>query len=61
MHRENATSIVAERPDLDWAYVEHRARVGPKRVLALLVYASSCGLAGPEATIGRREAAAFPA
>jgi predicted nucleotidyltransferase len=41
------------RPDVDWPYLVRRAlRHGAQRVLSLLVYARSSGLAVPDAAIG---------
>ena len=39
-HWHDALALLA-RPDLDWSYLLERARHGPRRVLALLLYAVS--------------------
>jgi predicted nucleotidyltransferase len=46
----DALSIIG-RSDLDWEYLLHRAQIGPRRVLSLLVYAQSNDLAVPDRTI----------
>ncbi|HEX6418811.1 MAG TPA: nucleotidyltransferase [Acidimicrobiales bacterium] len=45
-HWYDALALVA-RGDLDWDYVIRRAHVGPSRVLSLVLYAESLGLAVP--------------
>lgn len=45
-HWFDALALIA-RCDLDWDYVARRARVGPRRVLSLLLYAESIDLAVP--------------
>jgi Uncharacterised nucleotidyltransferase len=49
-HWWNALGIIA-RGELDWAYLERRARYGPRRILALLVFAESSDLVVPRTTI----------
>lgn len=63
VHREDtsrywfdALSIIARTP-LDWDYLLWRSRVAPSRVLSLLVYALSNGLAVPPEPIERLFAA----
>ena len=65
VHREetsrywfDALSILA-RTDLDWEYLLWRARVAPARLLSLLVYAVSRGLAVPSEPVERLHAAVF--
>lgn len=45
-HWYDALALIA-RGDLDWDYVVRRAHVGPSRVLSLVLYAESLGLAVP--------------
>ena len=45
-HWYDALALIARR-DLDWDYVLARSRIGPRRVLSLLVYAESIDLAVP--------------
>ena len=45
-HWYDALALIARR-DLDWDYVLVRSRVGPRRVLSLLLYAESIDLAVP--------------
>jgi predicted nucleotidyltransferase len=45
-HWYDALALIARR-DLDWDYVLVRSRVGPRRVLSLLLYAESVDLAVP--------------
>jgi len=45
-HWHDALALV-RRPDLDWDYLLMRADQGPRRVLALLAYATSCDLRVP--------------
>ena len=49
-HWYDALALIARR-DLDWDYVLTRSRVGPRRVLSLLVYAESIDLAVPPEAI----------
>lgn len=42
---------IIERSELDWEYLLRRARIGPRRVLSLLLYAQSNDLAVPDTTI----------
>lgn len=65
VHREetsrywfDALSILA-RTELDWEYLLWRARVAPARLLSLLVYAVSRGLAVPSEPAERLHAAVF--
>jgi len=51
-HWYDALGIIAAS-DLDWDYVLRRARKGPRRVLSLLVYATSVDLHVPEGAIRR--------
>ncbi|HVM12375.1 MAG TPA: nucleotidyltransferase [Actinomycetota bacterium] len=46
-HWYNALAIIG-RGELDWDYVRRRARLGPRRLLALLVYAQSNDLMVPD-------------
>jgi len=39
--------------DLDWDYLVHRARRGPRRVLSVLFYAQSSDLTVPDAAVRR--------
>jgi len=55
----DALSIVA-RSDLDWGYLLRRARIAPARVLSLLVYAVSSGMAIPPGPVAQLVAEAFP-
>ena len=48
----DALSIIA-KTDLDWEYLVERSRVGPRRILSLLLYALSEDLLVPEAPIRR--------
>jgi predicted nucleotidyltransferase len=41
------------RSDLDWEYLLRRARNGPRRILSLLLYAQSNGLAVPDEIVDR--------
>jgi predicted nucleotidyltransferase len=43
-HWYDALALIARR-ELDWDYIHERARVGPRRVLSLLLYAESIDLA----------------
>jgi predicted nucleotidyltransferase len=45
-HWYDALALIARR-DLDWDYVLRRSRVGPRRMLSLLLYAESIDLAVP--------------
>jgi hypothetical protein len=45
-HWYDALAVIA-RSELDWEYVVERARKGPRRVLSLLVYATSVDLLVP--------------
>lgn len=45
-HWYDALALIGRR-ELDWGYVAERSRVGPRRVLALLLFAESIGLAVP--------------
>jgi predicted nucleotidyltransferase len=50
-HWWDALGLIA-RCDLDWSYLLRRARAsGPRRVLSLLLFAESCDLVVPAATI----------
>lgn len=49
-HWYDALALIA-RCDLDWEYVVRRARVGPRRVLSLLLYAESIDLAVPHEVV----------
>lgn len=49
-HWWNALGIIA-RGELDWEYLEERARYGPRRILALLIFAESSDLVVPRNTI----------
>lgn len=51
-HWYNALGIVA-RTDLDWDYLERRARFGTRRILSLLIYAESTDLRVPNPTLSR--------
>jgi predicted nucleotidyltransferase len=51
-HWFDALAILA-RAELDWDYLLHRARLGAKRVLALLVYAQSSDILVPDWAIRR--------
>ena len=51
-HWYDALAIIA-RNELDWEYLEHRARHGVRRVASLLVYAQSLDLPVPAAPIRR--------
>jgi hypothetical protein len=57
-HWHDALAIVAGRP-LDWTYLVHRARKGPRRVLSLLLYALSNDLLVPAEPIRRLHALLF--
>lgn len=65
VHREDtsrywfdAVSIIARTP-LDWEYLVWRSRVAPARVLSLLIYAVSNGLAVPREPVQRLYEAVF--
>lgn len=45
-HWYDALALIARR-DLDWTYVLTRSRVGPRRMLSLLIFAESIDLAVP--------------
>jgi predicted nucleotidyltransferase len=49
-HWYDALALIARR-DLDWDYILVRSRVGPRRVLSLLVFAESIDLAVPPETV----------
>jgi hypothetical protein len=49
-HWWNALSILAAS-DIDWAYLERRARYGARRVLSLLLYAQSCDYVVPDGVV----------
>src|SRR5207249_11242151 len=51
-HWFDALAIIG-RSELDWEYLLHRARVGARRVLALLVYAQSSDILVPQWVIRR--------
>lgn len=51
-HWHDALGLIASR-DLDWAYLQRRARRAPRRVLSLLVYAHSLDLMVPNTIIRR--------
>jgi predicted nucleotidyltransferase len=51
-HWFDALAILA-RADLDWDYLLHRARLGARRVLALLIYAQSSDILVPSWAINR--------
>ena len=59
VHREETSRhwfdalAILGRADLDWNYLLHRARVGARRVLALLIYAQSTDILVPSWVIGR--------
>jgi predicted nucleotidyltransferase len=59
VHREETSRhwfdalAILGRADLDWDYLLHRARVGARRVLALLIYAQSSDILVPSWVIGR--------
>ena len=57
-HWFDALALIAQAP-LDWEYLLRRAAKGPRRVLSLLVYATSSDLAVPPAVIRRLHALAF--
>jgi predicted nucleotidyltransferase len=57
-HWHDALAIVAARP-LDWTYLVHRARKGPRRVLSLLLYALSNDLLVPADPIRQLHALLF--
>jgi hypothetical protein len=46
----DALAVLA-RSDIDWPYLIHRARHGPKRILSLLVFAQSIDLPVPLSSI----------
>lgn len=46
-HWYNALSVLSEAVELDWDYLRRRARLGPRRLLSLLVYAQSNDLPVP--------------
>jgi len=46
----DALGVIGRR-DIDWSYLVRRARLGPRRMLSLLLYASSIDLAVPRAPI----------
>lgn len=50
-HWYDALSVLAEAVDLDWEYLRTRARLGPRRLLSLLIYAQSNDLPVPTAVI----------
>lgn len=58
-HWFDALGIVAAG-DLDWDYLERRAAKGPRRVLSLLVYATSVDLVVPPSVLHRLLQRAFP-
>jgi predicted nucleotidyltransferase len=51
-HWHDALGVLARTP-LDWDYLLERARVGPRRVLSLLLYAQSNDLPVPSAVVKR--------
>jgi len=51
-HWFDALAILG-RADLDWDYLLRRARVGARRILALLIYAQSSDILVPSWVIGR--------
>jgi len=51
-HWFDALAIIG-RSELDWEYLLHRARVGARRVLALLIYAQSSDILVPHWVIRR--------
>lgn len=51
-HWFDALAILA-RAELDWDYLLHRARLGARRVLALLIYAQSADILVPTWAINR--------
>lgn len=59
VHREETSRhwfdalAILGRADLDWDYLLHRARLGARRVLALLVYAQSSDILVPTWAIRR--------
>jgi predicted nucleotidyltransferase len=57
-HWHDALAIIAARP-LDWTYLVHRARKGPRRVLSLLLYALSNDLLVPTDPIRQLHALLF--
>jgi hypothetical protein len=57
-HWFDALGIVAGG-DLDWEYLVRRAAKGPRRVLSLLLYATSVDLVVPPSVIRRLHASAF--
>jgi predicted nucleotidyltransferase len=50
-HWYNALAIIAAESDLDWEYLERRARFGARRTLSLLIYAQSTDLMVPDELI----------
>jgi predicted nucleotidyltransferase len=58
-HWFDALGIIAGG-GLDWDYLVRRAAKGPRRVLSLLLYATSVDLVVPTTVIGRLHEAAFP-
>ena len=59
VHREETSRhwfdalAILGRSELDWGYLLHRARVGARRVLALLIYAQSSDILVPSWVIRR--------
>jgi hypothetical protein len=51
-HWHDALGVLAVT-DLDWEYFEERARLSPRRVLSLLLYAQSCDLVVPNRVVDR--------
>jgi hypothetical protein len=58
-HWFNALAILTAS-DLDWEYLERRARYGARRVLSLLLYAQSNDYVIPERTVRRLFDAVYP-
>jgi predicted nucleotidyltransferase len=50
-HWFDALSIISARIDIDWDYLLRRALRGPRRVLSLLLYATSVDLVVPERAV----------
>jgi predicted nucleotidyltransferase len=50
-HWHDALALLASEHDLDWGYILRRARKGRRRVLSLLVYATSLDLSVPREVI----------
>lgn len=59
LHWYNALAMLSDQ-ELDWAYLLRRARLGPRRILSLLIYAQSNDLPVPNDAITKLSEEVYP-